>query len=77
LLAVQLVARLQKDLAIDLPLEAVYTGSLTVAELARSIEIFQLGQLDTAEYASLLAEIETLTDEEAEALLVSEQEPQP
>lgn len=77
LLAVQLVARLQKDLAIDLPLEAVYTGTLTVAELARSIEIFQLGQLDTAEYASLLAEIETLTDEEAEALLVSEQEPQP
>jgi FkbH-like protein len=73
LLAVQLVAHLQKELALDLPLEAVYTGTLTVAELARSIEIFQLTQLDAVEYAALLAEIESLTDEEAEALLATEQ----
>ena len=69
LLAVQLVSRLQKELAIDLPLEAVYTGALTVAELARSIEIFEFGQVDGAGYAALLAEVESLSEEEVEALL--------
>jgi FkbH-like protein len=72
LLAVQLVSRLNKELAIELPLEAVYTGALTVAELARSIELFELGQVDDSEYAALLAEVESLSEEEAEALLASE-----
>lgn len=69
LLAVQLVARLRKDLEIDLPLEAVYTGTLTVTELARSIRLLESGQAEDPEYAALLAEIESLTDEEAQALL--------
>ncbi len=79
LLAVQLVARLHRDLAIDLPLEAVYTGTLTVAELARSIELFQQGKVDDPEYDALLAELENMTEEEAEALLAREMdgEPQP
>ncbi len=72
LLAVQLVARLQRDLGIELPLEAVYTGTLTVAELARSIELVELGGMDESEYAAVLAEIENLSDEEAEALLARE-----
>jgi FkbH-like protein len=74
LLAVQLVSRLNRELAIDLPLEAVYTGALTIAELARSIELFELGQLDNSEYAALLAEVESLTEEEAQALLALELE---
>jgi FkbH-like protein len=72
LLAVQLVSRLNKELAMNLPLEAVYTGALTIAELARSIERFELGPVDDAEYAALLAEIESLTEEEAEALLAAQ-----
>jgi acyl carrier protein len=72
LLAVQLVSRLHKELAIDLPLDTVYTGALTIAELARAIENFELGNMDDPEYAALLAEIESLTEEEAEALLARE-----
>jgi FkbH-like protein len=72
LLAVQLVSRLHKELNVDLPLEAVYTGTLTVAELARSIETFQSAPVEDPEYQALLAEIEGLSDEEAEALLARE-----
>ncbi len=72
LLAVQLVARLHRELGVELPLETVYTGTLTVAELARSIELFQLGGMDESEYAAVLAEIENLSDAEAEALLADE-----
>jgi FkbH-like protein len=72
LLAVQLVSRLHAELGIDLPLEAVYTGGLTIAELARSIELFELSQGNDAEYAAMLAEVENLSEEEVEALLASE-----
>jgi hypothetical protein len=72
LLAIQLVSRLHKELHIDLPLEAVYTGTLTVAELARAIETFQSTPVEDPEYQALLAEIGGLSDEEAEALLLRE-----
>lgn len=72
LLAVQLASRLHRDLGVDLPLEAVYTGTLTIAELAKSIEILQLGHLDGEQYAALLSEIEAMSEEEAEALLQRE-----
>ncbi len=77
LLAVQMVSRIHRDIGVDLPLEAVYTGTLTVEELARSIELFQLGELNEDEYASLLAEVEGLSDAEAEALLASEMDEEP
>jgi hypothetical protein len=63
---------LHEELHIEMPLEAVYTGTLTIAELARSIELFELGQLDDGEYAAMLAEVEGLSEEEAEALLARE-----
>ena len=76
LLAVQLASRLHRDLGVDLPLEAVYTGTLTVAELAHSIELFELGHAAgsdyDSEYAALLADIENLTEEEAQQLLQDE-----
>jgi FkbH-like protein len=72
LLAVQLASRLHQDLGVDLPLEVVYTGTLTVAELAHSIELFELGHADDPEYAAMLAEIESLTEEEAQRMLENE-----
>jgi FkbH-like protein len=72
LLAVQLASRLHQDLGVDLPLEVVYTGTLTVAELAHSIELFEVGHADDPEYAALLAEIENLTEEEAQRMLENE-----
>jgi FkbH-like protein len=73
LLAVQLLARVRKDLGVDVPLDIVYSGRFTVAELARYIEVQQLGDISPEEYAALLAELESMSDEEARALLAEEQ----
>jgi FkbH-like protein len=70
LLGVQLLARVRKELGIDVPLEVLYSGRFSVSELARFIEVQQLGEISPEEYASLLAELESLSDEEARDLLV-------
>lgn len=74
LLAVQLLLRLRDAFGVELSLDVVYSGELTVAELARAVELAQLGALDSSEYASLLAELEQMSDEEARALLEAEDE---
>ena len=74
LLAVQLLARLHEEFGIELPQSAVYDGRLTVRELARSIELEQLGAggLSAADYEALLDEIDQLSEEEVRALLERE-----
>jgi hypothetical protein len=47
----------------------LYSGTLTLGELAAVIEARQLGALNPEEYQALLAEIEGLSDEEVRALL--------
>ena len=56
----------------ELSIDDVYSGTLTLSDLATRIETAQLGGVDPAEYAALLAEIEGLSDEEARALLATE-----
>ena len=72
LLAVQLLSRVRQLYAVELSLELVYSGSFTVAELAKAIEVAQIEQAGAAEYAAALAEVESLSDEEARALLARE-----
>lgn len=74
LLAVQLLARLHEEFGVELPQSAVYDGQLTVRELARAIELEQLGAggLSAADYEALLDEIDQLSDEEVRALLERE-----
>jgi FkbH-like protein len=74
LLAVQLLSRVRQEFGIDLSLEVVYSGTLTVAELAKAIELYEFGHIDSSQYADLLAELEGLSDEEVAALLAHEQE---
>lgn len=69
LLAVQLLSHLRQAVGVELPLDVVYSGNLTVADLAQAIEI----HADPPRYASILAEIEELTDEEVKALLAAEE----
>ena len=69
LLAVQLLSRVKRDLGVELPLDMVYTGKLTVASMAAAVE---LAQADPEEVDRLLAEIDHLSDEELRALLESE-----
>ena len=74
LLAVLLLMRVKEEFGIELTVDDVYSGSLTLSELARSIETRQLGEIDPDEYHALLAEIEGLSDEEVRALLAEEEQ---
>ena len=73
LLAVQLLSRVRQIHGADLSLEIVYSGNFTVAELAKAIERKELAQ-SNPEYEDLLRELESLSDEEARALLAAEQD---
>ncbi len=72
LLAVQLLLRVKEKFAVELSIDDVYSGTLTLADLARNIEDWQIGRLDPAEYQALLAEIENLSDEQAQEMLARE-----
>lgn len=73
LLAVLLIVRVKEAFGIELPIDDVYSGTLTLGELARKIEVYQLAAADPAEYNALLAEIESLSDEEVQQLLAEEE----
>lgn len=72
LVAVLLLMRIRETFGVELSIDDVYSGSLTLADLASRIEASQLGEIDPDEYARLLAEIENLSDEEARELLARE-----
>jgi len=75
LLAVLLLVRIHETFAVELSIDDVYSGGLTLAELAQRIDMHQLGDLDSAQYAELLHEIEALSDEEARRLLAESEPP--
>jgi acyl carrier protein len=72
LLAVQLLSRLKDELDIELSLEVVYGAEFTVAELAKAIELREIELAGADRYAVLLAEVESLSDEEVRELLAKE-----
>jgi FkbH-like protein len=69
LLAVQLLSRVRAEFGVDLSLEVVYSGEFTIAELARVMELKEIGAGD---YQALIEELEGLSDEEVRALLAKE-----
>jgi FkbH-like protein len=69
LLAVLLLVRIRETFGIELSIDDVYSGALTLAGLAQRIDLLQLGDPDSPEYAALLQEIEALSDEEARQML--------
>ena len=75
LLAVLLLVRIQETFGIELSIDDVYSGALTLAGLAQRIDALQLGDPDSPEYAELLHEIEALSDEEVRQML-AEGEPE-
>jgi acyl carrier protein len=72
LLAVMLIVRVKEAFGIELPVEDVYSPSMTLEELALKIEGYQLSGIDPDRYADLLTEIEQLSDEEVHRLLEQE-----
>jgi FkbH-like protein len=73
LLAVQLLSRIHQDMNVDLPDSVIYGEKLRIDNLARAIELHQLGVSDQSAYDAMLAEIESLSDEEVAALLAQEE----
>jgi acyl carrier protein len=67
LLATQVVAQVRSDFAVDLPLHSLFTYP-TVASLTGEI-VGMMGAADDDETARLMAELDGMSDEEAERLL--------
>jgi amino acid adenylation domain-containing protein len=73
LLATQVVAQVRSDFAIDLPLHSLFSYP-TVATLTAEI-VRMMGETEGDETARLVAELEGLSDEEAERLLAGDSAP--
>jgi acyl-coenzyme A synthetase/AMP-(fatty) acid ligase/acyl carrier protein len=73
LLATQVVAQVRSNFAVELPLHSLFTYP-TAASLANEI-MQMMGASEEEETAKLMAELEGLSDEEAERLLASEGAP--
>ena len=73
LLAVQLLSRVRQIHGVELSLEVVYSGEFTVAELAKAVELKEIEQAG-GDYQDLLRELDSLSDDEARALLAEEQD---
>jgi amino acid adenylation domain-containing protein len=72
LLATQIVAQVRSDFSINLPLHALFS-SPTVASLSKQI-VELLGEEGDSETEELLAQLEGLSDDEAERLLAGDDE---
>jgi hypothetical protein len=59
---------------VNIPLSALFENSPTVAGLAQAIAHFQVSQADEDDLATALLELASLSDDEARALLASEEE---
>jgi acyl carrier protein len=73
LLAVLLLLRIREAFGVELSIDQVYSGTLTLADLANRVEAAQLGGLDPEEYSALLSEIESMSDYEVRELLAREE----
>ncbi len=69
LLAVLLLTRIQEVFGAEVSIDAVYDAGVTLASLAARIDAAHHTDLTEEEYAALVAEIESLSDEEVQALL--------
>jgi acyl carrier protein len=75
LVVVLLIVRLREVLGVELPIEDVYSGDMTLRALARTIDRHKAG--GDAEYRALVEEIERMSDDEVARLLAEESDAYP
>jgi len=75
LLVVLLLVRVQETFGVELSIDDVYSGAITLSSMAERIDTLQAGGPDSSEYAEILREIEEMSDEEARRIL-AETEPE-
>jgi len=71
LLATQVISRLRDAFQVELPIAVIFNGALTVADLAREIEHYQITQAETEEVAQMLDDVADLSEDEVNKLLLS------
>jgi FkbH-like protein len=69
LLAVLLLLRIKEEFGVEMPVDDVYSATLTLAELGVMIDAARLGSSGELEYEQLLKELEGMTDEQVQAML--------
>jgi acyl carrier protein len=74
LAATQIVSRVIKRFQLELPLQSLFAAP-TVAEMGAVIEKHDGYKVDEARVSCILAEVESLSDEEARRLLTKESAP--
>jgi len=75
LIAVLLAVRVREVFGVELPIDDVYAANVTLAGLAAKIDAYRMRDLNPDEYARLVAEIDSLSDEEVLRLLAEEELP--
>jgi acyl carrier protein len=73
LLLTQVMSRVREALQLDITLNMLFSGTLTVAGLAESIEQYLIEQATDEDTAALLSELNELSDEEVKELLATSQ----
>ncbi len=63
---------MREEFGVELPIDDVYSAGLTLAELARKVETYQFARVSPEEYGALLAEVESMSDDEVLAALARE-----
>ena len=73
LLAVLLLVRIKESFGVELPVDEVYSGDLTLERLAQVVDGRRAAGLSPTELHALVAEIEALSEEEVHAILEREE----
>ena len=76
LLGMQVLSRLRKDFAVELPVRLFFTTKLTIAGLCREILMAQVDAASVNELDAVLKKIEALSDDQVESLLAREDQSQ-